>query len=79
MPVASDSTLERVIAALKFDDPNPRPSGRPLGNYDHIDGSTTHDADAHRQAKSDGHSAVFLLATQASNMTPSPAIRVRAP
>jgi hypothetical protein len=50
-------------AAFEFFDPNPRSIRAPLGDHDHINGSTTDYGGVILDTRNDGHSAVLLLAS----------------
>jgi hypothetical protein len=50
-------------AAFEFEDPNPRAIRAPLGDHDHVNGSTTDYAGVILDTRNDGHSAVLLLAS----------------
>ncbi|HUR33386.1 MAG TPA: DUF5916 domain-containing protein [Vicinamibacterales bacterium] len=52
-------------AAFEFDDPDPRAIRAPLGDHDHVSGSTTDYGGVILDTRNDGHSAVLLLASAA--------------
>jgi hypothetical protein len=56
---------DAFYAAFEFDDPNPRAIRSPLGDHDHVSGSTTDYGGVILDTRNDGHSAVLLLASAA--------------